>query len=50
MFLNKIGYVKQQNIETGSTKSHSKSRKKYALIFLKILKLSQDFYKKSKLL
>ena len=38
MFLNNIGYIKQQNIKTGSTNSYSKSRKKYVLIFFKSLK------------
>ena len=31
MFLNKTGYIKKQNNETGLTKFHSRSRKKYVL-------------------
>ena len=35
MFFNKISYMKQQIIQTGSTKSHSRSRKNMSLDFFK---------------
>ena len=41
MFLNQIGYTKQQNIKISSTKSHSRSRKKSALRFKKSLHFSE---------
>ena len=46
MFLNIIRYIKQQNIETGLTKSYSLSRKKSALRSFKYHKTILRFCKK----
>ena len=49
MFLNEIDYTKYQTIETGSINSYSRSRKNLLWGFFKTLKLSADYYKRSKL-
>ena len=36
MFYNKIGYIKLKTIKTGSSKTHFRSRKKFAQVLKKI--------------
>ena len=45
--MNKINFF-EQNIKTGLTKSHSRSRKKFPEILFKNLKISLKFLEKTK--
>ena len=48
MFFNKIGYIKLKTIKTGSSKTHFRSRKKFAQVLKKNQNCTESSWFKKK--